>query len=74
MCVRVCVCVCACACVCVCCVLCVCVQLRSLGHKLQGYKNIYSPVTFECTKEFVLVTFHSDSVLTNSLNITIIYV
>ena len=28
------------------------------------YKDIYSPMTFKCTQEFVLATFHSYSVLT----------
>ena len=32
---------------------------------IQGYKNIYSPMTFKCTQEFILVTFHSYSELRN---------
>ena len=39
-----------------------------------GYKDIYSPVTFKCTQEFVLVTFRSHSTLTNRQNITISHV
>ena len=38
---------------------------------MQGYKDIYLPVTCKCTQEFVLVTFHSYSALTNRQNITI---
>ena len=37
----------------------------------QGYKDIYSPMTFKCTQEFVFVTFHSYSAFTNIQNITI---
>ena len=33
--------------------------------KIQGYVNCYSPMTFKCTQEFVLVTFHSYSALAN---------
>ena len=33
--------------------------------EIQGYKHIYSPMTFKCTQEFVLVTFHSYSALRN---------
>ena len=31
--------------------------------EIQGYKDIYSPMTFKCTQEFVLVTFNSYSAL-----------
>ena len=41
---------------------------------MQGYKDIYLPVTCKCTQEFVLVTFHSYSALTNRQSITIIHV
>ena len=34
----------------------------------QGHKDIYLPVTFKCTQEFVLVTFHSYDALTNRQN------
>ena len=43
----------------------------TLIKESQGYKAIYSPVTFEFTQEFVLETFHSYSALTNRQNITI---
>ena len=33
--------------------------------EIQGYKDIYSPVTLKCTPEVVLVTLHSYSTLTN---------
>ena len=33
--------------------------------RIMGYKDIYSPVTLKCTQEFVLVTVHSYSTLTN---------
>ena len=33
--------------------------------EIQGYNDIYSPVTLKCTQEFVLVTLHSYSTLTN---------
>ena len=36
----------------------------------QGYKDIYSSVTFKYTQEFVLVMFNSYSALTNRQNIT----
>ena len=39
--------------------------------RIQGYKDIYLPVTFKCTQKFVLVMFHSYSVLTNGQNITV---
>ena len=32
--------------------------------KMYGYKDIYLPVTLKCAQEFVLVTFHSYSALT----------
>ena len=32
---------------------------------MQGYKDIYLPVTCKCTQEFVLVTFHLYYALTN---------
>ena len=28
-------------------------------NTIHGHKDIHSPVTFKCTQEFVLVTFHS---------------
>ena len=31
--------------------------------EIQGYKDIYSPVTLKCTPEVVLVTLHSYSTL-----------
>ena len=37
----------------------------------QGYKDVYLPVMFKCMQQFVLVTFHSYSALTNRQNITI---
>ena len=33
-------------------------------------KDIYSPVTLKHTQEFVLVTFHSHDILTNTQNTT----
>ena len=46
----------------------------TLIKESQGYKAIYSSVTFEFTQEFVLETFHSDSALANRQNITISHV
>ena len=40
----------------------------------EGYRDIYSPITFRCTQEFVLVTFHSYSALGKRHNITICHV
>ena len=48
--------------------------LKPFSRCIQGYKDIYSPVTFKCTQEFVLVTFHTYSALTNRQNITISHV
>ena len=42
--------------------------------EIQGYKDIYSPMTLKCTQEFVLVTLHSYSTLTNSHGIAISHV
>ena len=42
--------------------------------KIQVYTDIYSPVTVKYTQEFLLVTFISNSSLTNKQNITIIRV
>ena len=42
-----------------------------LSGNIQGYKDIYLPMTFKCTQEFVLVTLHSYSALTDRQNITI---
>ena len=39
--------------------------------KIQVYTDIYSPVTVKYTQEFLLVTFISNSSLTNRQNITI---
>ena len=36
---------------------------------VQGYKDIYSPVTLKCTQEFVLVALHSYNALTKGQNI-----
>ena len=41
---------------------------------IQEYKDIYSPVTFKCTQEFVLVMLYSYSALTNRWIITISHV
>ena len=48
--------------------------LPMLENILQGYKDIYSPVIFKCTQEFVLVTFQLYSALTNRQNVTISHV
>ena len=40
----------------------------------QIYKDIYWPVTLKYTQEFVLVTFHSWSALTNRQNIAVSHV
>ena len=45
---------------------------KSLPANVQGYKDIYSPMIFKCTQEFVLVMFHSYRALTNRRNITIL--
>ena len=37
--------------------------ITCLQTRVQGYNDIYSPVTFKCTQEFVSVTFHSYSAL-----------
>ena len=37
---------------------------------VQGYKDIYLPVTLKCIQEFVLVAFHSYNALTKGQNIT----
>ena len=39
-------------------------------NTIGGYKDIYSPVTFKRTQEFVLVTFRSYSALARRQNIT----
>ena len=42
-----------------------CQELSAFGTMNDIYKDIYSPVTFKCTQEFVLVTFHLYYALTN---------
>ena len=49
----------------------ICTSARTCLHR---YKDTYSPVTFKCTQEFVLVTFHLYSALTNRQNIIISHV
>ena len=39
--------------------------------QIGSYKDTYYPMTFKCTQEFVSVTFHSYSALTNRPNITV---
>ena len=47
---------------------------KRAGRQGQGYKDIYWPMTFKCTQECILVTFHWHSDLTNRQNITISHV
>ena len=46
----------------------------NIKYSLKIYTDIYSPVTVKYTQEFLLVTFISNSSLTNKQNITISYV
>ena len=42
--------------------------------RIQGYKDMYSPMTFKCTQELVVVTLHAYSALTNRQNSTVSHV
>ena len=46
-------------------------EVNNIRKTSQEHKDIYSPMTFKSTQEFVLVSFHSYSGSKNSQNITI---
>ena len=46
-------------------------EISGRGETIQGYKDIYWPVTLKYAQEFVLVTFRSYSTLTNRHDVAI---